>query len=138
MSMEDEVVVEVFLSDLLRHLDGSSPFSCYVWAREGDPLTEAEVAEAIEQGKVNPDPYSGLPVGSEWSREQHIERVAYLVLNPSSDPIDVSVGGIGIPAMIQDGHHRWAAAKYRRDSKVLISIEGGLDFAESLFGIRMD
>lgn len=101
----------------------------YVW---GIKVTDAEIETAILQGRLIDSP---LFPQEEWTREQHIERIAWLVLNPATDPIEVDVG---IPFMgfvpenpIQDGNLRFAAALYRKDPWILATLSGQVSVIKS-------
>ncbi len=74
-----------------------------------------------------------------WRRKDHIQRIAYLVVNPSDKPIEIDVGvpGLGCNVMwpIDDGNHRLGSAIYRGLEFVPTSISGDVDYAVELFGL---
>lgn len=78
---------------------------------------------------------SALPGG-----DDHPARIAYLVLNPASEPIELDVGcpglGFGGPSWpVLDGNHRLAAAIYREDEFISAQVSGDLDHAFDLFQV---
>lgn len=58
----------------------------------------------------------------------HAERIAWLVLYPAEDPIEIDVGvpilGYHIPWPVLDGNHRLAAAIFRKDLTILVAPAG--------------
>ena len=73
------------------------------------------------------------------SREEHVKRVAYLVVNGWDDNICIDVG---IPEMncyidwiVMDGNHRLAAAFFRGDADIGCDICGSNGYAEELLGV---
>ena len=123
-----------------------SPFSSRVWELES-PITVEEVLEACQAGRLREEPRSfQFPVGNEdrlWaSREErayHVERVAFLVLHPPSDPILIDVGvpelGCHVDWIVEDGNHRHAAAIARGDDEISASIIGSVTNIRDLLGI---
>ena len=72
-----------------------------------------------------------------WGRQQHVQRVAWLVVNGWDDAISVDVGvpslGYYVEWLVVDGNHRLAAAIYRGDLGILTSPAGDMDlYAEFL------
>lgn len=66
--------------------------------------------------------------GRVFTPEDHAARIAYLVVHPSEEPIEVD---FGIPALncyvdwpITDGNHRLAAAIIRGDKSILADVAG--------------
>lgn len=100
------------------------PYKYGLWTDA--PLTQAAVSRAIREGRLRADSWSASH--SEWSWEEHVERVAYLVANPDPKPlyVDVGIPSLGYHANwpIQDGNHRFAAAIYRRDTRILVEAAG--------------
>ena len=113
-----------------------NPFVNFVWYEIGKPLTKVGVSTAIAEGRLLTEACSkGLQEGRTWTRQMHIERVAWLVVNGWDDAIEVDVGipnlGYVIEWWILDGNHRFAAAVYRGDTSILVSPSGQTDiFAE--------
>jgi len=134
--MEDDCT---YLFDLAKLQEYADPFVSVVWHNLESPITREEVALAITEGRLlaeqHPDFSYGL-CGKEWGRQEHIERVAYLVVNPSPEPIWLDVGcedlGCYVSWIIQDGNHRMAAALYRGDTTIRVSAGGDMDVIESL------
>jgi hypothetical protein len=114
----------------LKQLAEYNPFKNIIWEGLTSPITLDEVTEAIQAGRF-------LSTPSASTREEHIQRVAYLVLNVDQTPIDIDVG---IPVLnyvplwpILDGHHRLAAAFYSKDSHIEAAIQGDLTHAVEMF-----
>ncbi len=121
----------------LEKLKQWSPFDHAVWVNLQEPpakITIEEVATAIAEGRLGSQHLGGCGL-----RRDHIERVAYLVVNPDPTPLDLDVGvpflGCHVDWPIQDGHHRLAAAIFRNDALIDIDISGSIDYAEELFGV---
>lgn len=104
----------------------ANPFRNSPW---GVRVTRKEVGSALRKNRLEPMP----------DTSRHIERIAYLVLNPAEDPIEVDVGvpelGYHSHWFIQDGNHRFAAALFRGDSFISACVSGSLNYARELFGI---
>jgi hypothetical protein len=96
---------------LMRELP--DPFEHWPWISGGEPLTREEVHTAIMEGRFEaaqyPGPTYGL-CGTDWTREQHIQRVAHFVVHGWPDTILVEADAGG--GLSFDGHHRIAAARY--------------------------
>ena len=110
------------------------PFIDSIWIKMHEPLTRKEIREAIQKRcLISPDipkPMDGL-----WdisSREQHIQRIAWLVANYQEEhPIEVDFGIPGFCQMaITDGHHRLAAAIYLKLDYILVSASGSTKVIE--------
>lgn len=88
----------------------------------------------VRQSAINSGNLVATPVGAKArSAEEHASRVAYLAVNGWQDAIDIDVGvpgmcGDGEPNVL-DGHHRIAAAIFRRDATIEVSIIGDEDYA---------
>ena len=98
------------------------PFKNCPWSDEYI-ITKKEIKEKISKGSV-----LSLPSSSEFEKEQHIERIAYLVLNHDPTPIDIDVG---VPSLgyypkwiIEDGNHRLSAAIYRQEKYIFAYCSG--------------
>jgi hypothetical protein len=68
-----------------------------------------------------------------WSREDHVRRIAYLVVHPDPTPVEIEMDSYGYP-IIYDGNHRIAAAVCRGDLTILADISGFIDHIPSLLG----
>lgn len=131
--MDDDLVKLV----PLKALTPWSPFVVRVWGDFKRPIRVEEVAQAIQDGKLNPKPYSDE--GRPWRRQEHIQRIAYLVVHPSPHPISID---LGVPALgfcpewpIYDGNHRLGSAFYRGLDQILINFSGDIALGEKLFGL---
>lgn len=96
----------------------------------GVSVTMGDVETAIEGGR-----FAAVPDG-----DDHPARIAYLVLNPASDPIELDIGcpslGYWGPSWpVLDGNHRLAAAIYRKDDSIAALVAGELDHAFELFQV---
>lgn len=131
--MSDDLVKLVPLRTLARW----SPFRVRVWGDFKRTIRVKEVTQAIQEGRLNPKPYS--EDGRPWRRQDHIQRIAHLVVHPSPHPIGIDVG---VPALgfcpewpIYDGNHRLGSAFYRRLDHILIDFSGDIAIGEKLFGL---
>jgi hypothetical protein len=126
-------VEEIFLD--LEIIKDLNPLENSTWAEVVSPITKQEIKEAIDNNKLLNISYK---YGTCWGRENHIERIAYLVVNKSNVPIDVDVGVPGfceVTYIIQDGYHRLAAAYYRGDKTILATISGAVKYAKHILNI---
>lgn len=103
------------------------PFLSCPW--DNGPVTRELVKEALEAGRLVSQP----------GTSDHAGRIAYLVVNEASDPIEVDVG---VPVLrywpdwiVLDGNHRLAAAIYADRSHIMADVGGQMDYAEELFGV---
>lgn len=91
-------------------------------------LTIDGVRQAMQEGFVLAQAYSGAHRVSAWSTDQHLARIAYLAQHGWSEPIDVDVGvphmGCVVEWPVLDGNHRLAAAIVRGDTHILASVSG--------------
>lgn len=96
---------------------------------EAPPVTRADVTAAIREKRLAPEPGSS----------DHAGRIAWMVLNPDANPIEIDVGvphlGCFVAWPITDGNHRLAAAIYRRDGLISAEVGGDLEYARMLFGV---
>ena len=105
---------------------------------------EDEVAAYIEAGKKGTDlPYSdiGRHQATHKSKEYHIARVVWFVINPEEIKgiaIDNLCGSDCIypKAIIEDGHHRFMAAQILKMDKIKIEYSGREDIERYLQGKR--
>jgi len=123
-------------SVLLSRLAPWNPFESSVWCGISCPITKDEVCAALEGGVVERVPHSDFEV---HSRDFHIARVAYFVLNGWESPIEIDVGcpSLGCYAgwIVNDGNHRLAAAFYLGLSEIQAEISGSWDYAAELLGV---
>ena len=132
----DTVAVELSVETLRSTVD---PFKSDPWDCGG--ITIEEVQAAIAENRFCLKYHSPVKWTGEGglTRQEHIERVAFLAVHPSSHPIEIDVG---VPALgsycdypLQDGHHRLAASIIRGDQLILANVSGQLDYAAELFGV---
>ena len=112
-----------------------NPLEQTTWAEITSPITTQEIKEAIDNNKLLNKYYQG---DRDWDRNDHVERIAYLVVNKSDVPIDIDVGIPGmfqVTYIIQDGYHRLAAAYYRGDKTILATISGSVKYAKHILNI---
>lgn len=101
-------------------------------------ITKQEVLLAAKGGGLSTQ-HPKTIARADWSRKQHISRIAYLVLHGWTAPIDIDVGvpslGCYVAWPILDGNHRLAAAIVRGDLTIEASVSGAMDLAQQLFGV---
>lgn len=128
-------VIDAPLDILVGIIHEDSPFEIFSWDPEDEPLTREEIEAAITAGNLNSKHFSDPLTG--WPRQLHVERVAYLVVHPSDDPVDLDMGTQGSPASLIDGYHRLASAIYRKAPSIKAMLSGDLDYAEEAFDIKI-
>lgn len=108
---------------LARHCN---PFGMSPW---GVPVTRADVRRALAERRLV----------AVHGGDDHAGRIAYLIENPASDPIEVDVG---VPVLdyvpswlVQDGNHRLAAAIFMGRTEILADVQGQMDRAKRIFGV---
>lgn len=105
------------------------PFTADPWGCGTITLEMIDKAEWVTE-PWNPDADDQI-----WTAKQHAGRIKYLADNGWDTPIIMDVG---VPALgygwrkVEDGHHRLAAAIYRKDSHILASISGDTKEIEAL------
>lgn len=98
-----------------------SAFEYPIWYQMKDPITFEEVTLAIEENRLEQESYSHEydqgreDLDPDETRRVHVERVAYLVVNPTDDPICLNFGCYWA---VRDGNHRLAAAIFRGDETI--------------------
>lgn len=97
-----------------------SPWSTCAITRED--IAEAIAARAFIAEHTGVDPIDICRTYQIVPRTAHIRRIAYLVENPAPDPVCVSAAW-GMVRLV-DGYHRLAAAMYRNDLFVPVTIDG--------------
>lgn len=122
----DEVVL-ISLDRLARLCD---PFETSPWAT---PVSREAVQRAIETGRLVSAPLPG-------NEGDHAGRIAYLVVNPADDPIDLDVGvpelGCDVDWPVVDGNHRLAAALFREDRDIAVTWAGSSVLFEQQFAVK--
>jgi hypothetical protein len=106
---------------------------------ESNPWNLESFSRELIQIAIDNEDFVTEPVLYSESRERHIARVAYLVVNPARDPIDIDVGvpslGCHVPWFICDGNHRFAAAIFLKKRYIFAEVSGSLEYAKELFGV---
>lgn len=104
------------------------PFAHTVWDID-EPIRVEDVDRAILTGTYL---LASEPCDASATREQHAQRVAWLVVHGWADPVEIDVG---IPSLgftpswpITDGNHRFAAAIYRGDFTIMAECSGSTDY----------
>lgn len=112
--------VEVFAKSM-------NPFVWQPW--QGYEVTMSQVQQALDEGRLVSVP----------TQIDHAGRIAFLVVNEQSDPVEIDVG---VPELdcfvdwpIQDGNHRVAAAIFANRELIRASVSGSVLHAELLFGV---
>ena len=85
-----------------------------VWHMHWDKIEDEEIRSAAARGDTEDNPYTDgggvCDHGYTWTRQTHIDRIAYLAENPDEwEPIELT-NRADWP--VYDGHHRLAAAVY--------------------------
>jgi hypothetical protein len=115
-------------------LDFCNPFSGICW--DIKEISFSDVEKAIANSKSESAPFSSGKSSKIWSRNKHIERIAYLVVNYNNEPINIDVGipslGYGIEWPVIDGNHRLAAAIFRGEKSIAAYCSGELDLIQQL------
>lgn len=120
-----------------------NPLAC--WMEQSSPITAKAVRECIKAGQADlcdTPTWSQIAFGQakitpQENRARHIRKIAYFVLNPINDPIDIDVGfqamGCLPPShMVQDGNHRLAAAIIKGETTVCARVNGGVEDARQM------
>jgi len=119
------------------NLEPWNPFNNTVWVGLDDPITREEVSQALKEGRLREQP---VPL---WSyrdppptREEHIERVAYLSTLEEWDPLSLDVGipsmGFYVDWIVQDGNHRLAAQFFKGIPVIQANVSGSTAYAREL------
>ena len=131
---EERLIGEIPLSRLANSFD---PFVCSPW-HDGQGVSFEGVTAALEEGRFEYGPYSAVVSVHEnnWGARRHEARIAYLVVHKSEEPIEVQFSTPDGDSMsIDDGHHRLAAAIYRKDPTISVELGGYLSAAIRGLGI---
>lgn len=135
----DEGFHRIKVQDLLALCN---PFEA--WGDAGKPIEADDVLACLAAGKEaltdTPSWYENArrrtPLTQAELRERHIQKVAYFVKHPATNPISVDVGvpGMGcIPDhLVDDGNHRFAGAILRGDNTIRVQVGGDLEYAREL------
>ena len=121
----------------LKKLNKWSAFKLIIWPGLMVPITKVEVKQAIANKALRVESYIDLSPSCPPFREQHIQRIAFLVINKDNKPIEIDVGvpslGCRPRHIICDGNHRLAAAFYRRDKYIEANVSGSVDLIKEMF-----
>lgn len=94
----------------------------------GNPVSIRDVSAALVDGRREERRYDDIRNKyRSWEKFEydHAARIAYLVENPSDEPILLGINNIlGENPQILDGCHRLAAAIYRKDSEIAVDYDG--------------
>jgi hypothetical protein len=111
------------------------PFQEAIWGSKY-PISHKEVGEALKNNTVLSTPYSSTLQPPKWSKKKHVERIAFLVLNPDLSPIEIDVGvpilGYHPEWIVVDGNHRLAAAIFRGDETISATCSGDVNLIDQL------
>jgi len=113
----------------------TSPFGC--WPElQGQPITPEEVKGCLDAGEeaLRKTPswitlaFTRKDITPEEARQRHVQKIAYFVKHPATDPITIDVGipelG-GTPGyLVEDGNHRLAGALLRGDKRINAFVMG--------------
>ena len=132
-------IIELSVAKLRERCD---PFAGCCWPGLDRPITVEDVYAAIRDDNLAPpgtdafgeDAAGVWTVASRSSREGHVSRIAWFVVNGWDEPLGVDVG---VPSMgccpvwlMIDGNHRWAAAVYRGDRTIRANVDGAVSEIE--------
>lgn len=110
-----------------------NPFNGCCWKDLEYPLSKTEIKKQLLWNTIHPD-----DAYNKNSRQDHIERIAWFVINSWTKPIDIDVGvpslGCYPKWLIQDGNHRFAAAIIRGDKTIEATMSGSINLIKEMFG----
>jgi len=110
----------------IERLDLMNPLENTPWY-DGPGVTREGVQAAIDAGRLEATPYPGYSFckETEWDRARHEERIAYLTVNKSDDPISIEfVDACQDILQVDDGWHRLAAALMRDECDIKVAVGG--------------
>lgn len=112
-----------------------NPFREPIWIKLDKPITKKEIQQAINNNEVIPSdaPKKYDKFWDKSSREEHIQRIAWLVKNyDENNPllIDFGIPNFGSKFELSDGNHRLAAAIYLNKSYIWADVSGSIDEIE--------
>ena len=101
----------------------------------------SRILRRMESGLVIRKSYSELGHPVTWTIEHHIRRIAFLVAEKDETPVELDVGCPSLNHyrgwLIDDGNHRFVAAVVRGDAHIYANVEGEIEYAEKLFGVKI-
>ena len=118
----------------LETISGYTALEWYPWGSENPeevPLSISEINDNLD-GIPNPVEHDFDIL---WNREQHINRILYLIKNGWEDSITIDTGIPGYFAPrhpIGDGHHRVVAAIVLNHKSILADANGRVDLFDEL------
>lgn len=128
--------VEVYKVKVSLILDLVNPVETPPWHCDNQIRLE-DVLSAIDRQDFLATP---VPDADIKNANSHIRRIAWLVKNGWSDPIDIDVGipglGLHIDWPVTDGNHRLYAAIVREDLDIWAYISGSIDYANEILEIN--
>lgn len=103
-------------------------------------ISESEIELAINLNKFRCEPMYEDVLYTDLNefRDEHISRIAYLIVNGWDDPIQLDVGIPGHyepPWLICDGNHRYIAANYLKHEYIEADYTGCVNTFESMFTV---
>jgi hypothetical protein len=111
------------------------PFESPPWY-DGQGVSRVGVATAICEGRLESAPYSVDRFGPDWTDRRHEERIAWLVLNPSKEPIEIEFSHPEcVSFSVDDGNHRLASAIFRNDPEIAIQLGGYFNNSVKALGV---
>jgi hypothetical protein len=121
-----------------------SPFDYNVWGCGVVSITD--IQRAIDDGqRLDHEQWAILKNAAganPLTVDQHAQRIAYLIDANWTQPIEIDVGvprlGCTPSWIYEDGNHRLCAAVMRNDSAIQVNISGDVDYAESIFGVKVE
>ena len=123
---------------LLSEIKDWSAFNNCIWDISF-PITYEEVYLSIKKKLFKSKPSTPKDIST---REDHIQRIAYLVVNGWKDSIAIDVGapklGWNNSWIIIDGNHRLAAAFYKNDKYIAAEISGQVSEIKNRFSSYID
>jgi hypothetical protein len=107
------------------------------WPERGD-VSRQRIKECLDKGKLSKHSYQSMRCRTRGVKSTyHAQRIAYLVRFKDSTPLELDLGipvlGYYPDSILVDGHHRLAAAIYRKDLWVPVIWGGQDDEFERLF-----
>ena len=125
------------IQDMLHYvntLDDRAWGGDYIFSRES-------IRSCLEKNLLESRPWDSgedpIQASEDFDPLYHSKRVAYLVVNPSLEPIAIDVGipslGFTPAYLIQDGCHRLAAAIYWGDPYIHVDYAGSEDYFREMF-----
>lgn len=103
----------------------------------GSNVTQNDVLNSIRNGIFEETPFQLFTFKNDVFEYDHAARIAFLVKNIDSTPIELDVGiplsGYYSSHFIVDGNHRFAAALIRKDKNIMATFCGDVGYFNHLF-----